>query len=109
MRRTTGGLQTVLGKAACRKALYRIPGREKTRQFTGETPSSWGKNVAGNAIDLGTVPQQLQSSCTQTIIRAEFCALGVAIAEKLIGGEKYGLKAYERKQKECRPHGRHSR
>ena len=44
-------------------------------------PSSWAVEEVKAAIDAGLVPEILQSSYTQPITRAEFCALAVALDE----------------------------
>ena len=52
-----------------------------------EQPSSWAVEQVNAAIAAGLVPQSLQSKYTQTITRAEFCALAVALYEKYTGKE----------------------
>ena len=50
-----------------------------------ESPSSWALEQVNAAIELGFVPQTLQSKYTQATIRAEFCALAVAVYENIEG------------------------
>jgi internalin A len=50
-----------------------------------ERPSSWAVAQVNEAITEGLVPMSLQSGYTQAITRAEFCALAVALYEKLMG------------------------
>jgi hypothetical protein len=52
-----------------------------------EQPSSWAAEQVNGAIELGIVPQSLRSGYTQTITRAEYCALAVALYEKYTGVE----------------------
>ena len=47
------------------------------------TLSSWAQADVNAAIAAGLVPQSLQSQYTQAITRAEFCALAVAVYEKV--------------------------
>jgi len=50
---------------------------------TSETPSSWAAPQVNAAIAAGIVPEALQSKYTTAITRAEFCALAVALYEKV--------------------------
>ena len=50
-------------------------------------PSSWAEVQVTTAINAELVPQALQSSYIQAITRAEFCALAVALYEKVTGKE----------------------
>jgi len=52
-----------------------------------EAPSSWAVQQINTAISAGLVPQSLQTKYTQTITRAEYCALAVAFYEKYTGEE----------------------
>jgi hypothetical protein len=47
-----------------------------------EQPSPWAQTDVTTAINLGLVSPSLQSQYTQTITRAEFCALAVSLYEK---------------------------
>ncbi|MCL2004226.1 MAG: S-layer homology domain-containing protein [Oscillospiraceae bacterium] len=49
------------------------------------TPSAWAADWVDGAIELGLVPQSLQSDYTQAATRAEFCALAVAVYERAKG------------------------
>ena len=53
-------------------------------------PSSWAVPYVTRAIDLGLVPQNLQSNYTQAITRAEFAALAVYLYETATGSEIMG-------------------
>jgi len=48
-------------------------------------PSAWAAGQVNQAIELGLVPPSLQSNYMQTITRAEFCALAVALYEAAAG------------------------
>ena len=50
-----------------------------------EQPSSWAVDQVNTAIAANLVPQSLQSNYTQTITRAEFCALAVTLYEYIRG------------------------
>ena len=50
-----------------------------------EKPSAWAEVEVIAAIAEGLVPQDLQSKYTQATTRAEFCALAVALYEKMKG------------------------
>ena len=52
-----------------------------------EKPSTWAATEVNAAIAAGLVPKSLQSKYTQTITRAEYCALAVALYEKHTGEE----------------------
>jgi len=54
---------------------------------TSDTPSSWATSQVNAAIAAGIVPEALQSKYTTAITRAEFCALAVALYEKVTGKE----------------------
>jgi len=56
-----------------------------TPAFAAEQPSSWALGQVNEAIAARIVPLSLQSRYTQTITRAEFSALGVALYENLKG------------------------
>jgi len=47
------------------------------------TPSDWATEDITYAISIGLVPKQLQTNYTKDITRAEFCALLVALYEKV--------------------------
>ena len=49
------------------------------------TPSPWAQSEVATAINSGIVPASLQSAYKQATTRAEFCALAVALYEKLKG------------------------
>jgi hypothetical protein len=51
------------------------------------TASTWAQEGITRAIDLGLVPQNLQSAYTQATTRAEFAALAVTLYETLAGRE----------------------
>ena len=53
--------------------------------FAEDHPSSWAEAEVNAAISVGIVPQSLQSNYTQTITRAEFCAIAVALYENIKG------------------------
>ncbi|MCI8478723.1 MAG: hypothetical protein HFE97_10370, partial [Oscillospiraceae bacterium] len=55
-----------------------------------EAPSSWAAESVNSAIAAGLVPEALQSKYTQSITRAEFCALATALYEKATGAEITG-------------------
>ncbi|MDR0292562.1 MAG: S-layer homology domain-containing protein [Oscillospiraceae bacterium] len=50
-------------------------------------PSSWAEEQVNQAIALNLVPLSLQNKYQQATTRAEFCALAVALIEKLTGKE----------------------
>ena len=50
-------------------------------------PSSWAADEVASAIAAGLVPQHLQGSYSQTIVRAEFCELAEALYERVTGRE----------------------
>jgi hypothetical protein len=52
-----------------------------------DTPSSWAVEQVNAAIAANLVPQSLQSKYTLATTRAEFCALAVALYEKVDGKE----------------------
>ena len=52
-----------------------------------EEPSSWAAQQISDAIELGLVPETLQSKYSQVVTRSEFCALGVAFFETVTGEE----------------------
>ena len=52
-----------------------------------ERPSAWAVSEVDAAIAATLVPQGLQSKYTQTVTRAEYCALAVALYEAVTGGE----------------------
>ena len=59
-----------------------------TPQPTGlDSASSWAREAITQAIELGLVPQSLQSNYTQAATRAEFAALAVALYETVTGRE----------------------
>ncbi len=49
------------------------------------TPSSWAKANVDAAIGMGIVPENMQSSYTQPVTRAEYCALATALYESVNG------------------------
>ena len=51
-----------------------------------DKPSEWAEELVCAAIDEGIVPEHLQSKYQQATTRAEFCALAVALYEKMTGG-----------------------
>ncbi|MDR0838008.1 MAG: S-layer homology domain-containing protein [Oscillospiraceae bacterium] len=53
--------------------------------FAADAPSSWAAEPVNAAIKAGLVPQSLQSKYTQPATRAEYCALAVALYEKVTG------------------------
>ena len=70
---------------------------ENSLVFTTDTvpassgdPSSWAVEEVNAAISAGLVPQFLQSGYRQTITRAEYCALAVALYEEYTGVEISG-------------------
>ena len=52
---------------------------------SGGQPSQWAQANVTTAIGLGLVPSNLQSGYSQSLTRAEFCALVVALYEQLVG------------------------
>jgi len=54
--------------------------------FASTTPSQWAQEQVNAAISQNLVPEHLQSNYTQTITRAEFCALAVRLYESVKGG-----------------------
>ena len=48
----------------------------------GALPSEWAQDDVDKAIDLGLVPQSLQSEYSRPTKRAEFCAFAVTLYEK---------------------------
>jgi len=50
-----------------------------------EQPTGWAREEVAQAVSLGIVPQNLQAGYTQATTRAEFCALAVALYEKVTG------------------------
>jgi hypothetical protein len=52
-----------------------------------DSPSDWAREGITSAISNGLVPQNLQSSYTQSATRAEFCALAVSLYETVKGAE----------------------
>lgn len=48
-------------------------------------PAPWAEKAVNSAIDSDIVPLSLQARYTQTITRAEYCALTVALYEKITG------------------------
>lgn len=53
-------------------------------QTVATAPSSWAEAQVNQAIEAKLVPQSLQSNYTQPITRAEFCALAIALYEKVL-------------------------
>jgi len=51
--------------------------------FAEAGPSSWAEEQVGEAIAAGFVPHYLQFDYTEAATRAEFCALAVALYEKM--------------------------
>ena len=52
-----------------------------------DAPAAWASEGVTRAIVLGMVPAHLQARYTQPATRAEFCALAVAVYEKIIEEE----------------------
>ena len=50
-----------------------------------EEPSSWAQADVSTAVSVNLVPAELQTKYTQTITRAEFCALATALYETVTG------------------------
>jgi len=61
--------------------------RELYGEPTVEKPSSWAESELERAVNLGLVPEYLNKGYTQTITRAEFCALAVTLYEKVSGSQ----------------------
>lgn len=59
----------------------------RTPQPTGVSPSGWAAAAVDKAIANGFVPVPLRTRYTQTITRAEFCALAVQFYETYTGQE----------------------
>jgi len=53
--------------------------------LAADSPSSWASDQVNKAITAGIVPAVLRSDYTKTITRAEFCALAVAMYERIKG------------------------
>jgi len=53
--------------------------------YADDAPSSWALGQVTAAVNENLVPQNLRSSYTQAITRAEFCALAVSLYETVIG------------------------
>ena len=50
-----------------------------TAAAAAEAPSSWAKSAVDTARNAGIVPEQVDQSYTQSITRADFCALAAAV------------------------------
>ncbi|MGI5962295.1 MAG: S-layer homology domain-containing protein [Lawsonibacter sp.] len=59
-----------------------------------DIPSSWAERRVEQAITAGIVPVSLQGKYTRTITRGEFCALGVALYEKVTGSAITGRQTF---------------
>lgn len=55
------------------------------RGVGGDSPATWAEDSVAAAVVEGLIPPHLQSSYAQTITRAEYCALTVALYERLAG------------------------
>ena len=55
--------------------------------ITGEQPSEWARGEVAQALGIGLVPVSLQKNYKNAITRAQFCALGVTLYEKVKGRE----------------------
>jgi len=53
--------------------------------LAADSPSTWAADQVNKAINAGIVPTALRSDYTKTITRAEFCALAVAMYERIRG------------------------
>ena len=60
-----------------------------------DIPSSWASTRVERAISAGIVPGSLQGKYAQPITRGEFCALGVALYEKVTGTEIAGRQHFQ--------------
>lgn len=58
-----------------------------TAMGAGQTPSSWAADSVNRAIELDIVPEQFKLDYGKVATRAEFCALAVALYEKITGEE----------------------
>jgi len=67
---------------------------ETELQVQSETPSAWAVEFVNQAVALGLVPQNLQSSYIQPTTRAEFAALAVALYETATGNTIAGRVAF---------------
>ena len=54
-------------------------------QPAADQPSSWAAGQVSEAVSAGIVPESLQSAYTQSITRAEFCALATRLYETVKG------------------------
>ena len=54
-------------------------------QPAADQPSSWAAGQVDEAVSAGIVPESLQSAYTQSITRAEFCALATRLYETVKG------------------------
>lgn len=63
-------------------------------QPAADQPSSWAAGQVDEAVSAGIVPESLQSAYTQSITRAEFCALAVDLYETVKGTEITGRVAF---------------
>lgn len=61
---------------------------------SGNTPSDWAQEQVSAAITAGLVPEALQTKYTNSITRAEFCALAVTLYETVTGEEITGRIAF---------------
>ena len=50
-----------------------------TAAAAAEAPSSWAKSAVDTARNAGIVPEQVDQAYTQSITRADFCALAAAV------------------------------
>ncbi|MCI7209640.1 MAG: S-layer homology domain-containing protein [Butyricicoccus sp.] len=50
-----------------------------TAAVAAEAPSSWAKSAVDTARNAGIVPEQVDQAYTQSITRADFCALAAAV------------------------------
>ena len=52
-----------------------------------EQPAEWAAEQVSAGIELGIVPESLQSAYAQATTRAEFCALAAGLYETVTGSE----------------------
>jgi len=67
-----------------------VPQYNESSPFYNGSPSPWAHEQVTMAMDLGLVPQSLQSNFTSAITRAEFAALAVNLYQSATGNEITG-------------------
>ena len=75
------------GLTALAYTIEEIDINEIITENISDTPSSWAISYVDQAKTLSLVPGHLSINYTQTISRAEYCALAVRLYEKIKGSE----------------------